>query len=76
MQPSVRAQAWTARGGAVALGVGALIALGAPKLFGPSGLSLSYLVLYFLCLTAAWKDRKSTRLNSSHVSESRMPSSA
>ena len=23
-----------------------------------------------------WKDRKSTRLNSSHVSESRMPSSA
>mgnify|MGYP003346326416 CR=1 FL=1 len=25
---------------------------------------------------AAWPDRKSTRLNSSHVSESRMPSSA
>ena len=27
-------------------------------------------------LTAPWRDRKSTRLNSSHVSQSRMPSSA
>ena len=48
------ARAWTARGGAVALVVAVLVGLFAPQLFGPSGLSLAYLVLYYLCLTAAW----------------------
>ena len=32
--------------------------------------------LKFADFNQAWGDRKSTRLNSSHVSESRMPSSA
>ena len=33
-------------------------------------------VLLFVCTWIAVGDRKSTRLNSSHMSESRMPSSA
>ena len=33
-------------------------------------------VMAILCLTAGVKDRKSTRLNSSHIQKSRMPSSA
>ena len=34
------------------------------------------LVIEQLLAVPDWKDRKSTRLNSSHMSESRMPSSA
>ena len=30
----------------------------------------------FWCVEAVYKDRKSTRLNSSHIQKSRMPSSA
>ena len=37
-----------------------------------AGLALIAFIVWFFWL----KDRKSTRLNSSHVSESRMPSSA
>ena len=33
-------------------------------------------VLVKFVFDGAWKDRKSTRLNSSHANESRMPSSA
>jgi len=44
---------------------------------GGEGLALSVLIHILLILIAVvWVDRKSTRLNSSHVSESRMPSSA
>ena len=50
------------------------------RTLGPGGtLALAYLVLVVLAAALApWlaPDRKSTRLNSSHVSESRMPSSA
>ena len=42
-------------------------------------LALDTLALVFVAvlgLFSAWRDRKSTRLNSSHSGESRMPSSA
>ena len=45
----------------------------------PSGLSLLWLVRHMTKVERAWfrqRDRKSTRLNSSHLSVSRMPSSA
>ena len=41
-----------------------------------TGGRLSALQKFFLLTMQHLKDRKSTRLNSSHVSESRMPSSA
>ena len=51
------------------------------QLFGPTGASFVTLVLCVSLLASATAmtiagDRKSTRLNSSHMSESRMPSSA
>ena len=40
----------------------------------PTGITV-VIILVFVSATL-WRDRKSTRLNSSHVSQSRMPSSA
>ena len=39
-------------------------------------ITLDFLFYAAIPLAFAWQDRKSTRLNSSHVSQSRMPSSA
>lgn len=40
--------------GAVALSLGAVIAVAAPSLFGAGGVALAYIVLYYLSLTVAW----------------------
>ena len=64
---------WTSRIGFVLASAGAAVGLGAiwkfPYMAGTNGGSV--FVLPFILL-----DRKSTRLNSSHNRESRMPSSA
>ena len=56
------------------LKTGAAVALGAPGLSGLAQQSVTLKFHTFMAPQSA--DRKSTRLNSSHVSESRMPSSA
>ena len=43
---------------------------------GPDGIRSVLEPFFAPTVTNEWVDRKSTRLNSSHVSESRMPSSA
>ena len=53
----------------VALAVGAAVHAPGSRVVAP-------LAVLVACLAAGQVDRKSTRLNSSHVSESRMPSSA
>ena len=46
------------------------------KLYFGFGAILTILVFLFIANTFAVIDRKSTRLNSSHIQKSRMPSSA
>ena len=48
----------------------------ASKFYRPRKLSEARILRRFLVLFPAYKDRKSTRLNSSHPTTSRMPSSA
>ena len=46
------------------------------ELFADLGIDLSTAITLFLKQSLRVQDRKSTRLNSSHIEESRMPSSA
>jgi branched-chain amino acid transport system permease protein len=54
VRPSARGQQIASRGGVALLVAAGLVALASPALFGQGGLSLAYIVLYYLCLTAAW----------------------
>ena len=48
-----------------------------PKITGVKGGSLRPVMVEYIWFNeGSWSDRKSTRLNSSHIEESRMPSSA
>ena len=53
----------------------AYIVLVNPAILGQAGLPVAS-VAAATCFAAAFADRKSTRLNSSHIQKSRMPSSA
>ncbi len=66
----------------VLLGLGSLIGSGwlfgaweASSMAGPAAI-ISWVIGFLVIGTIAYKDRKSTRLNSSHRIASRMPSSA
>ena len=65
--------------GAIYLGIVAICPLIVGKLLGNSGLAIggtSVIIVVGVALETVRADRKSTRLNSSHPSSSRMPSSA